>query len=298
MPVFGGKSYITWPSLPYYRFPGWESIDRGDIVVFNWPADPAGHPVDKKENYIKRCVATAGDTISNVDGDLVINGKPSPLVNTGQLRYIVTMAAGQIFKRGDKISYRYYDPKLYELGIRQDDFKDERTDTATQETSYLMLLSPDVVDDLQKFPGVKTIVRYSTPKGVVDAPLFHENPMLPWNLDNFGPFVVPKKGMTIRMDMTNFYIYRRAIQEYEGNESLALRDSVVYLDDKPLKEYTFKMDHYFMMGDNRYNSEDSRFWGFVPEDHVVGKPVLIWFSWEKNATWFRHIRWSRLFNII
>jgi signal peptidase I len=228
-----------------------------------------------------------------------VNGKQSPLPKNGQFRYLVTFKKGQDIRYGsDNVNdYKYYDPELYKLGIRKGDWKGHGMNDTTQEIVRLVLLRPDVVDDLTKFPGVKTVVPYATPKGV-DIQFFHQNPMLPWNLDNFGPMVVPKKGMTVKMDITNFYMYRIAIQEYEGNSSLALRDSVVYLDDKPLKEYTFQMDYYFMMGDNRYDSEDSRFWGFVPEDHIVGKPVLIWFSWEKNATWFSHVRWSRLFNLI
>lgn len=298
MPFFGGKSYFSLPSLPYYRFPGWESIERNDIVVFNYPNDQNGHPIDKKENYIKRCVATAGDTILCEAGDLVVNGKPNELPEKGQYMYVVTVAPENQFKLGGyhMNDDRFYDKNLYNLGIRKNDFKGIDQDPKTKDFRYHVLLRRDIIDDLQKFPGVKSITRYTHSEGIATGEFMH--PRLPWNIDNFGPVYVPQKGGTIKMDSTSYYLYNKAIREYEGNETLELRDSIVYLEGQPLREYTFKMNYYFMMGDNRYDSEDSRFWGFVPEDHVVGKPILIWFSWERNATWLKHVRWGRLFNVI
>jgi signal peptidase I len=294
MPLIGGKSYIEWPSIPYYRLPGWEKIENYDIVVFNYPADENQRPVDKRENYIKRCIGIPGDSLYIDMGNIYINGHLKPFPEHAEFQYRVRT------KPGYAVSFK----ELRELGIYDDLYmggphQDVRQTADPNEKYYLM--TSIAAERLKQFDAIASVERMIVPKGGVDSqPLFCAYPGQNWNMDNLGPFYVPKKGAHVPMTEANYYAYQTAIRNYEDNPSLRIDKDTkqVYIDDKPIKEYVFKMDYYFMMGDNRYNSEDSRFWGFVPENHIVGKPVLIWFSIDRSQPFYKMIRWNRMFNII
>jgi signal peptidase I len=165
------------------------------------------------------------------------------------------------------------------------------------ESSFRFFMTKENAAALKKLPNVKRIDKFSAPEGVYESYVYHGNPDIPWNLDNFGPLYVPAKGSKIKLNDVNLSLYGRCITKYEGNQ-VEVRDNIIYINGEPATEYTFKMDYYFMVGDNRHNSADSRFWGFVPEDHIVGKAVFIWMSLDPNESFLKKIRWKRLFSLI
>ncbi len=278
MPIFGGKSYLEWIKVGYHRLPGFGHIKHGDCVVFNWPAENEGRPVDKKENYIKRCTGVAGDTIELRDRMIYLNGKKSPVPEFSQSSYhVVTDGTG------------FSEQAVQRLGLRDGE--------AISPFEYNLHLTEKNAADLRTFGNVKKVEANTVPRGMYQDFIFPFDQRVGWNIDNFGPLWIPKKGATIKIDSSNISYYRKAIGEYEGNR-LEERDGRIYINGKESNEYTFKMDYYFMMGDNRHNSADSRFWGFVPEDHIVGKAVFIWMSWDTNASFLNKIRWNRLFRPI
>ena len=162
---------------------------------------------------------------------------------------------------------------------------------------YVMLLNDSQVEDLKKLRSVQNIRKYEMPKGVRYKECFPQDIRYNWNKDYFGPLVIPQKGMTVTLSVNNLPLYKRIIELYEAN-TLEVKDDVIYINGQVAESYTFKQNYYWMMGDNRDNSQDSRFWGFVPEDHIVGKAVVIWFSSEQNKPFPSSIRWSRIFNMI
>lgn len=162
---------------------------------------------------------------------------------------------------------------------------------------YRYCLTADAASELKKLQNVTKIEVMTMPKGQYEDYIYPFDPKLKWNMDNYGPIYIPKKGVTININQDNISIYRRVITKYEGHQ-LEEKDAKIFIDGKESNTYTFSQNYYFMMGDNRHNSADSRFWGFVPEDHVVGKAVFIWMSWDTNGSFFTKIRWSRLFNLI
>jgi signal peptidase I len=278
MPVIGGKSYLEWLKIGYHRLPGFGHIKHGDCVVFNWPAENEGRPIDKKENYIKRCIGTPGDSLSILDRMVSINGKQIPVPENSQTSYLVrTDGSGFSEQAIQRLS-------LYD-GERR-----------TIDTFYFHLTKKNA-GELQRFVNVKDIYPDSVPPNFYEPGIYPGDSRYKWNRDNFGPIWIPKKGATLKLDSLNISVYRKVISEYERN-TLEERNGKIYINGTPTSEYTFKMDYYFMMGDNRHNSADSRYWGFVPEDHIVGKAVFIWMSWDSNASGFNKIRWSRLFHTI
>lgn len=303
MPLTGTKAYWDGVQWKYRRLPGIQDIKRNDVIVFNFPEgdtvaleDQNGNyyqmirhagrqqihatstivsrPVDKRENYIKRCIAIAGDTISMDNGMAYVNGKQAPLVGTGGFSYLVDFKSDDI-----------------NLSLFQDmGFKTSQIGPST----YQFDGTPELAAELRKSEYVKSVKDMAVPKESYDPDIFPSDPNRKWNVDNFGPIIVPKKGWTVKMDSVNMPMYERSIRIYEGNKLEKVGNDWI-LNGKKATEYTFKMDYYWMMGDNRHASADSRYWGFVPEDHIVGKALFIWMSFDSEGSFFNKIRWNRIF---
>lgn len=276
MPVVGGNSYIEWPNMPYMRLPGFQKIKNNDVVVFNYPAED-GRPLDKKENYIKRCLGIAGDSLAVVNQQVFVNGVAAENPPKMQFKYFVQtdgMFDEKVAKRND----------ITEGGRVSD------------QGDFELLLTKDAKDDLLQQSWVKKVENTLQAKGAGASYIFPFKEEWGWNVDNFGPIYIPKAGDNIKLDTVTYFIYERAIKVYENNPTLEMKDNKVYLEGKEITSYTFKQNYYFMMGDNRHNSADSRFWGFVPEDHIVGKALFTWMSLDPNETnIFKKIRWNRIF---
>ncbi|HEX5001289.1 MAG TPA: signal peptidase I [Bacteroidia bacterium] len=278
MPIFGGKAYSEAIKLPYYRLPGFSEVKNNDVVVFNYPMEDE-RPVDKQTHYIKRCIAIPGDTIFIKQSVVYVNGKKADFPDHSQFYYtVLTDGSG-------------FNPRILKNLSITDGGPGRR------EGEFNLFMTGEAASELRKLPNVRSVEKIVQPEGQYEDYIFPHNPVMPWNVDNFGPLFIPRKGATIALNPKNYSIYKRAITVYEGN-TLEEQNGTYLLNGKPATGYTFKMDYYFMMGDNRLNSADSRFWGFVPEDHVVGKAVFIWMSWDTNADLLHKIRWSRLFTLI
>ena len=290
IPFFKSKSYLKWPQLPYFRLPSLEKIARTDIVVFNWPADTVHFfgdtktiglrkPIDKKSNYVKRCVGIPGDNLSIKDGIVYINGKILVLPERAKPQFSYTVTTD-----GSSFDQTYL---LKELNIT-----DEVYQTA-QDSFYFKALTVESANRLKNNPIVKSVVR-----NISTAPepnIFPQNNK--WNQDNYGPIYIPQKGKTVAITTETLPFYKKIISEYEEND-LKVIGSEIRINGAVAKNYTFKQDYYWMMGDNRHNSEDSRYWGFVPENHIVGKPVFIWMSWDTHGSGLGKVRWERLFTTV
>ncbi|MFI3283421.1 MAG: signal peptidase I [Rikenellaceae bacterium] len=293
----------------YKRLAGPKRIKRGDVVVFNFPAGDtvllenqgvtyydvlrsyeATHgkvegrrrlfndytvitrPVDKRENYIKRCVAVAGDTIEVVASQLFVNGEAEISPEQKQYVYLVQCAS-------PLSSYT-----LRKLNI---------TEAMGNGSIYQMPLTATGVEEVRKLPNVLSVTQYIA-EGV-NPDIYPSSPeKYPWNVDNLGPIWVPKGGVTIDLNVDNLPLYERVISIYEGHD-LRVEGDDIYIDGEIATSYTFAMDYFWMMGDNRHNSADSRFWGFVPEDHIVGKASFVWLSLDKELSFPENIRWDRVF---
>jgi signal peptidase I len=315
MPITGGKSYTEAVQWDYHRLPGFGHVQRYDVVVFNFPEgdtvfkDENGNvrqedyymirrlpeqeqrfilangiehrPVDKTDNYIKRCVGVPGDVIEIRSGALYVNGKPGPDFPHIKHEYSVVL-------KGRGLSDETKD------AAQINENKDLRQGPAG--SSFNVLLQNDKVDVMRRAPEVASVQRYSEPAGLLGGPANWTFPQdtahYKWNVDNYGPITIPTKGKPIALTPENIAEYRRLISVYEGNK-LEERNGQYFINGQAATSYTPKMNYYWMMGDNRHNSLDSRFWGFVPEDHVVGKASFVWLSYGPNG-----IRWSRLFRSI
>jgi signal peptidase I len=302
------KSFVEWIKFPYYRFPGFGKVERNDAIVFNYPdgdtvstrfqsnvsyyslvreygrqrvwtdkqnfGEIVARPVDKRENYVKRCIAISGDTLKIVDQQVYINGKPVVNPENLQFEYVVQTD-------GTSINLRVLD----KLNISEG----RRTNVPGQ---FVFFLTNKAKEGLAKLPIVKSVQVISEPAGKWNPDIFPHDQRFAWNRDNFGPLYIPRKGVPIPLTVDNLPLYQRLITVYEGNE-LEVDGDVIKINGQPVTEYTPRLNYYWMMGDNRHNSADSRYWGFVPEDHVVGKPELIWFSIDKGK-----IRWNRIFSLV
>ncbi len=302
IPLVRTKSYTSKPQYPYFRLPGFQKIKRNDIVVFSWPIDTVNafqqygdgkyhyKPIDKKSNYVKRCVGIPGDSLAVVDGFVHINGKQTKLPERAQLQFSYSgTTKGSSFNLQNL--YNRYKIKKNEFGYNNSQFSAAG-------------MTEEAASRFKNHQNVASIQRNITPKGLKDPKIFPNNGKVNWNSDNFGAIYIPEAGKTVKMDLKSFSLYRRIIEVYEGSEmgidnKLSVNGTQILLNGKPIDSYTFKQDYYWMMGDNRHNSEDSRVWGYVPANHIVGKPVFVWFSWDSNAKGlFNKIRWERMFTTV
>ena len=276
------KSYSEIVKLAYHRMKGLGKIKRNDCVVFNWPAEKLGRPIDKKENYVKRCVGIPGDILELTNSNLLVNGEPQDEFEgmKKQWHYNLSTNGSGLNTR---ILYEKYD--ITEGGYGRN------------KNEYNLTLTDENRDALSTFSNIKSLTRRVEKKGVFSSYIFPHDKNYKWNVDNFGPIAIPKEGSTIDLTITNLSIYRDIINIYENNKLEIINDQI-YINDTLSKNYTFKMNYYWMMGDNRHNSADSRFWGFVPENHIVGKALFIWMSWDTNAKGLKKIRWNRLFRSV
>ena len=285
MPVTGTKAYWDGWELPYYRLPGLSTVKKGDVVVFNYPQDTINNrPVDKRENYIKRCQGGPGDTLSVVDAQVYVDGKAMPNPPESQIDYTYTSTG---------------------MDINPQVFDDLQATVYPGNPNYTMTKASANI--LKGYSNIKSLTPNISKKGVPDPfnPVFPlkyplhvylgKLPVYKWNVDNFGPIIIPKKGWTVKLDSMTFPLYERAIEVYEHNK-VQVSGNDILINGVKTNSYTFKMNYYWMMGDNRHDSEDSRYWGFVPEDHIVGKALFIWMSWDDNGSFLSKIRWSRLFS--
>ncbi len=257
--------FLDWVELPYFRLPGLCRIKNNDVVVFNNPMEN-GKPVDKRTRYVKRCVGLPGDSVRITDGKIYVNNKKLANPEDVTFNYLV-ITDGKPFDKGivEKAD-------LTEGGPSND--KNEYVFTLTQETEMKKIIVPEKYYDETLFPLNNR-----------------------WNIDNYGPVYVPKAGDSVKITLENLPLYERIIVIYEQNSIDTTGDSV-YINGKYLEYYRFRMNYYFMVGDNRHNSADSRHWGFVPEDHIIGKGLLTWLSLDKGESFINKIRWERIFRII
>ena len=301
IPLIKSRSYLKWPQLPYMRLPGFQTIKNNDIVVFNWPADtvkyffkkdvPQYKPIDKKSHYVKRCVGIAGDSLQIINGVLYINGKKVTYPDRTKLqhRYLVKTKDSMNFTRQN----------LYDL-IRNYDIKEIRF--GPRKGTYDMNLTDEKLNIVKKLSNVESVELINEGKGEMFGG--HKD----WDINNFGPIYIPKKGDVLQLNKETYPFYKWIIARYDDHDAghkidkhkVELKGNDVYVDGKLTKEYTVKQDYFWMMGDNRSRSEDSRFWGYVPFDHVVGKPVFIFMSIENdpNKNFFQRIRWNRVFTTV
>jgi len=329
LPLTKGKSWSNLIVRPYKRLVGGGKVKNNDAIVFNFPAGDTvvveeqttsyyeivrrrardleargssggvNHPdsyynqlarkeiwdnytviyrpVDRRDNYVKRCIGIPGDTVTIKAGILYVNGKIVPDNGKQQTTYIINTNGTSI------------NPKAFErLGVTRYD------QTTISSSSYLLPLTKGNAEIISKFTNVTEVTPLYARTSDYAPHIFPYSRTYGWNEDNYGPIWMPVKGSTVKLDTSNLCLYERIIDVYENND-LKVEGNTIYINGTPADSYTFKMDYYWMMGDNRHNSADSRYWGFVPEDHIVGKPKFIWLSLDKEAKGLKSIRWNRMF---
>jgi signal peptidase I len=341
IPVAKIRSYLKNPEIPYMRLPRLQKIKRNEIVVFSWPADTVRQffkkearvdkPIDKKSNYVKRCVAIPGDTLEIIDGIIHINGEQTVLPDRAKPLYGYTaysktgISARELIKQGiNDLTRRFRienDITQQQLNalfankinvIRQGDMliaitgsrgiprslirKERLRVTELRETKKTVFLTLDEANSLTNNISLDSLVRNINQTKTYNTNFFPNDIRYNWNEDNFGPIVMPKQGITVVITRENIALYKKLIRDYE-NKSLEEINGTYYIDGKATDTYTFEKDYFWMMGDNRHRSEDSRFWGFVPDNHIVGKPIFIWMSIDGIndgiSNW--KVRWDRVF---
>ncbi len=278
MPFFS-KIYSDIIKLPYYRFPGYSHVKTNDVIVFNYPIED-NKPVDKRTPFVKRCVAIPGDTLRIRNGKVFVNNKVIAEPANAEFNFLVRTDSTVIDQT-----------ELDKLGITEGG-------PVMDLSTYNLTMTRKNAGIVNKLPHVLKTEILCEDSGLYAENLFPSSTYYSWNTDNYGPIVIPAKGATIKLNKITLPLYYRIISVYENNKLEIKNDSICTINGVAAKTYTFKMNYYFTLGDNRHNSADSRFWGFVPEDHIIGKAVMILFSIDKNNSFFNRIRWNRCFKMI
>ena len=344
IPFTSKASYLKKPQLPYTRLPGLQKIKNNDIVCFNWPADTLAtmwgdnsgkftyKPVDKKTNYVKRCVGIAGDSLEMRDGYFYINGIKNTLPDRAKLQFYYTYESKESINRSNypkfligkertgvyKILSEYWDNSKVQDAIKKNgslskigsdslytevvgginpDFA-RKLKMVSVDNKININLTDDEVARLEKHPLTVSLkkVNHGSDNGI-----FPHVEKLGWSQDNFGPIYIPEAGATVKLDSESLPFYEQIIKNYENND-LNVVGKNIYINGEKVDSYTFKQDYFYLVGDNRHNSLDARYWGYVPFDHVLGKPVMVWFSWDADAPTFgaklKSIRWDRMFSTV
>jgi signal peptidase I len=302
-------SYLDWIQLPQFRLPGFSDVERNDVVVFNYPGLEDGkkrHPIDLRTYYIKRCVAVAGDSISIQNAQVYINGKS--VTNPPEMQHSYS-----IYTKTDINEKHLKNLKLHA--------NDDNRNMARTDYGYYAQISEKTAEDFKSLGNVTKVEKILGKKDEVEPndvypalklnanniaertgdpvnAVFPHHRDFSWNKDWFGTLWIPKKGVKITLTKKNVILYGSTIQENEGLKDVKIQNEELFIDGKKVESYTFQQDYFFMMGDNRHNSLDSRYWGFVPQDHIVGKALFVWMSLDPNEGFFSKIRWKRLFTLI
>ena len=268
----------AWSSNQYIMNKGREIVkSRKDIF-----GEVVYRPVDRRDNYVKRCIALPGDVLEIKHNQVYINGKKG--YDPEKLQFVY-----QILTDGTVLNDRFFE----KLGISDDDKR-----SGSMPPYYALPLTRDQLAKLKTYSFIKQITIQDMPADSTGRSVFPYSPDYPWSRDNFGPLKMPAKGETVDLNIKNLVLYDRIITAYEGNKLEVKNNKDIYINGKKTDKYTFKMNYYFMLGDNRHKSADSRYWGFVPEDHVVGKPIVVWLSLDKDKSFPASIRWNRFFKIV
>ena len=344
IPWLGIRSYLNNPQLPYFRLPGFKKVKRNEIVVFSWPADTVRiffkkekgvkKPIDKKSNYVKRCVGVPGDSLAVIDGYVHINGQQTVLpdrampqydymaysqkgVSSKLLKELGVTDFNRIYVTAQLNQNQFDQISKYLLGSRRGNSGNielitnhlgiptkvirsaglslkEQTDRQRSLT-----ITDDLAEKLHNNAAIDSVVKTLEPKDEKGYNIFPQDNSYAWNNDNFGPIYLPEKGKTVPLNLEVLPVYKKIIKDYEGN-TISVKGNQISINGDLTDTYTFKQDYYWMMGDNRDHSEDSRTWGFVPENHIVGTPIFIWMSIDNFRDGWRNwkIRWERVFTTV